>query len=286
MIGLVVGLGMGNLYVQELASMCSSVDTVDVDKNKNPTYLTAAQLRCRYDIAVICTPNWTHESIAREIADKCDIVLIEKPGVENSKAWRNLVRDFPRTRFMMIKNNQYRDAIEHFKELADKSKSMQVIWSNNNRIPYPGGWFTNRKLSFGGVSRDLMPHLLSYYCVLNDHAAGVKVLSKSEQHHNLESIKSTDYGIINPNGVYDVDDFCEIRFKNNNKDWSLIADWDNKTNSELFIQFDNTRFDLGLCPETAYKKMIETAVQNLNNDSFWLEQLNQDIWIQKQLEAL
>jgi hypothetical protein len=32
--------------------------------------------------------------------------------------------------------------------------------------------------------------------------------------------------------------------------------------------------------------MIETAIKNLNNNEFWKEQFNQDMWIHQQLEAL
>ena len=35
-----------------------------------------------------------------------------------------------------------------------------------------------------------------------------------------------------------------------------------------------------------YKAMIENAVDNLNNNEFWKEQLEQDLWIHKQIEKL
>jgi predicted dehydrogenase len=285
MIALVIGLGIGNLYVHELQKLGYSVDTVDTDINKNPTYLSMDQIELHYDITIICTPNWTHETLARKIAEKSSIVFVEKPGVKDSASWIRLVNDYPNTRFMMIKNNQYRSTMDYFKDLAKQSESVQIVWSNNNRIPYPGGWFTTKDLAFGGVSRDLMPHMLSYYCVLSDYRNGKKINVIAEQRHVLESIKSTDYGTINTSGVYDVDDFCKFEFENN-KEWVLVADWDNGSHSDLFIEFDDIRIDLGLCPEDAYKKMIETAVQNLYNDEFWKEQLSQDTWIHEQIEML
>ena len=39
----------------------------------------------------------------------------------------------------------------------------------NVLIRKTGSWFTTRKLAFGGVSRDLMPHLLSLYVAMNPH---------------------------------------------------------------------------------------------------------------------
>ena len=43
-------------------------------------------------------------------------------------------------------------------------------------------------------------------------------------------------------------------------------------------------FNLGLCPEIAYKQMIETAIANLNNKDFWNTQLEQDLWIHKMID--
>jgi len=292
MTALVVGLGMGNLYVQELKKLGHTVDTVDTDKNKNPTFLSADQVTGHYAIAVICTPNFTHEPIARTIADKCDIVLIEKPGVKDSNSWKQLTEDYPNTRFMMIKNNQYRDEISLFKKQALESNKVYVRWNNANRIPSPGSWFTTKSKAFGGVSRDLIPHMLSYYCALTDYKQGNKITATAKQNYELKNIDSTDYGIIDPNGIYDVDDFCLFEFKNENTTWILTANWrtklDHDDSSIAFVSKNElpNRYELGLCPEEAYNKMMSTAIQNLNNDEFWKIQLDQDLWIHQQIENL
>ena len=291
MIALVVGLGMGNLYVQELTKLGYHVDTVDTDANKNATYLSVDELNVHYDIAVICTPNFTHEPIARKIADKCNIVLIEKPGVKDSNSWANLISDFPNTRFMMIKNNQYRSSIGLFQQTSNQSDNVYIRWNNANRIPHPGSWFTTKELAFGGVSRDLLPHMLSYYCVLTDYKTGIKLKSVAKQSYELKDIHSTDYGVINPNGTYNVDDFCLLEFKNNNINWILTANWctglDHDDSSISFSMKNSAiRHELGLCPEEAYRNMMQTAIKNLNNDSFWKEQFEQDIWIHQQIENL
>ena len=38
--------------------------------------------------------------------------------------------------------------------------------------------------------------------------------------------------------------------------------------------------------EDAYEKMVDTAVDNLYNDTYWREQFSRDVWIHKQLELL
>lgn len=287
---LIVGMGIGQLYHSVFASLGYEIDTVDSNPEKNATFKTADVVIGEYDIAVICTPNFTHELVARTIANKCKIVLIEKPGVQDSKCWFCLVEDFPNTRFMMVKNNQYRTEIKDFKRLVDANTIIKVIWNNKNRIPNPGSWFTNRDLAFGGVSRDLLPHMLSYYTCLTDYLDGHKLSNFSTQRHSLDEIDNTDYGIVNKDGVFDVDDFAELEYINNSKKWMLSANWKNNKSDDVYISFSGknsaVKHTLGLCPESAYKTMVETAVKNLNNDEFWFSQYQQDIWIHEQIEKL
>jgi predicted dehydrogenase len=288
---LIVGMGIGQLYHSVFSSLGYDIDTVDANPEKAATFINVDNITELYDIAVVCTPNFTHETVARTIAKNCKIILIEKPGVQDSKAWFCLIEDFPNTRFMMVKNNQYRDELKLFQMQTDQSDRVYIRWNNSNRIPQPGSWFTTKELAFGGVSRDLIPHMLSYYCALTDFTQGQKVDSASIQNYLLSDITSTDYGTVNPDGVYDVDDFCKLEFKNGKTTWTLSANW--KTNldhddSSIAFGMKNSavRHELGLCPESAYKKMIETAVENLNNDAFWNDQFAQDLWIHKQLEEL
>ena len=291
---LVVGLGMGTQYALWLAELGYSVYTVDIDQSKAASYTDVAVAlgdHPQLDIVYIGTPNWTHESIARQVAPHSRLVLIEKPGVRYSNDWRQLVAAYPDTRIMMVKNNQFRPEIKLFKQQADQSERVYVRWNNANRIPHPGSWFTTKDRAFGGVSRDLMPHMLSYYCALTDYRKGVKIKAQADQRYELKDIHSTDYGSVNPNGTYDVDDFCHIEFKNGDTTWILTANW--KTNldhddSSISFGMKNSavRHALGLCPGDAYKNMIMQAVNNLDNSLFWVEQLDQDTWIHQQLENL
>jgi predicted dehydrogenase len=291
---LVVGLGMGQQYALWLTELGYSVYTVDIDPSKAASYTDVAVALGEHpqlDVVYIGTPNWTHESIARQVAPHSRLVLIEKPGVRYSGDWQQLVAAYPDTRIMMVKNNQFRPEIKLFKQQADQSERVYVRWNNANRIPHPGSWFTTKDRAFGGVSRDLMPHMLSYYCALTDYKQGVKIKATADQRYELKDIDSTDYGSVNHNGTYDVDDFCHIEFRNGNTTWILTANW--KTNldhddSSISFGMKNSavRHALGLCPGDAYKNMITQAVDNLDNNSFWLEQLEQDVWIHQQLENL
>jgi predicted dehydrogenase len=289
---LIVGMGFGNaVYKPVLEQIGSNVITVDPVKPADfKTVEEAIAVHTYFDTVNICTPNFTHESIARRVASNCGIIFVEKPGVVDSTTWKNLIEDFPNTKFMMVKNNQYRDSIQQFKELASNSKHISIIWNNKNRIPNPGSWFTTKELAFGGVSRDLLPHMLSYYACLTDYTKGSTITKHAIQHHFLKNIDNTDYGTVDKNGIYNVDDFAELEFSNNDTIWTLSADWKNDIADDVYISFDlghsAVKHTLGLCPESAYKTMIETAIKNLNNKEFWTEQFNQDMWIHQQLEAL
>lgn len=291
---LVIGMGIGQLYKSVLKELGHDVVTVDSNPSSGAEYYdyTAAYIdHEHFDTVHICTPNYTHLNIARNTAGlDAKIVFVEKPGVENHTLWKTMVEDFPDTRFMMVKNNQYRDEIEKFKGLAQQSSRVKITWNNRNRIPKPGSWFTTKELAFGGVSRDLIPHMLSYYCALTNYKSSKKLFALAEQRWDLSNIDSTDYGTVDSTGTYDVDDFCELEYKNNNCKYILSANWRSLKESDISISFDlpssAVRYELGLCPESAYKKMIGLAVQNLNNDNYWAEQLAQDIWIHEQIERL
>jgi len=73
--------------------------------------------------------------------------------------------------------------------------------------------------------------------------------------------------------------------------WFIESCWRslNKNVSEVnFYQGNDLikKVELGWCPEDAYYNMIKDAVENIDNDDFWKIQLEQDIWIHKQIEEL
>ena len=281
-------MGIGGLYKSVLSSLGYSVVTVDTDPSKDPDYVrveTALEVHGHFDTVNVCTPNFTHKEITELVAPHADIVFVEKPGFKDSNEWKTVCNSFPDTRIMMVKNNMWRDNISEMKSLATQSNRVDINWIRKNCIPNPGSWFTNKELAYGGVSRDLLPHLLSLYIVMNTDWNNTSASEKqSKQQWQLDEVDSTDYGTINRQGTHDVDDFSSLQYDNK---WHLEANWRDMTKEESCIRFDkDTVIDLGWCPESAYKNMIQDAVDNLNNNEFWREQLSQDVWIHQQIEAL
>lgn len=290
---LVIGMGIGNLYNTVLTNLGHTVVTVDADPNKGADFLSVndAIADCAYfDTAHICTPNFTHEPIARQIAEHCGIIFVEKPGVKDENAWIKLVSDFPKTRFMMVKNNQWRDNIEELQSLTSTAKYIYIDWLNENRVPNPGTWFTTKELAYGGVSRDLVPHLLSLFTTLEpEYMSAIATGKVMNQLWTLDEVSDTDYGIVNKDGTYDVDDYCRMTFEHNDRRWEIMANWKNMDDDRreiTFVKEDNTStiVELGLCPEEAYQAMIKEALERFDDQEFWNRQFLQDVWIHTKIK--
>ena len=284
---LIVGTGFGkavyyNIY-QKLGWNITTVDIADPDAD----FDDIDKVGYGADVAHICTPNFTHYELANKAAKRSSVVFVEKPGVANSEQWQQLINDNPNTRIMMVKNNQYRSNIQEMITAAQNADVVKCFWINNDRIPKPGSWFTTQELAFGGVSRDLLPHMLSLYQMFNPHwRTTERTVVECEQHYELEHITDSDYGDVDPNGTYDVDDFCFLRYNEGNKAFACAAEWRSMVGDDIAVYCDDTKFELGLCPEEAYERMIKTARANLLNDAFWKQQEEMDLWIHRQLETL
>jgi len=282
-------MGIGNLYRDVLTRIGAKIVTVDTNPEVGADYTSVEQalsVHSMFDTVHICTPNFTHFNIAHQVAPYAKIVFIEKPGVANSENWMTLIHTHPKTRFMMVKNNQWRSEFATYKQLAETVDVIKLNWINKNRIPKPGSWFTNKQLAYGGVSRDLLPHLLSYYTAFfPDFLTKSQVVSKySTQQWKLEDLVNSDYGDVVVDGVYDVDDRVELEYRYNDKTVIFIADWRSDKINNIGLEFIVNKgpvftFELGLCPEEAYEIMIRTAWENLNESNFWQNQLIQDVWI-------
>ncbi len=283
-------MGIGKLYYDIFASLGANIVTVDLNGTADYTSVLAAiEAHGTFDTVSICTPNFTHEQIARVVAPHARIVFVEKPGVKDAASWTALIKQFPNTRIMMVKNNQYRDNITQLQDYAALSSEIQLNWINYNRVPGPGTWFTTKALAYGGVSRDLMPHLLSIMIALDPNWKTASLIHKhSESRYRLLDLTDTEYGTVKLDGVYDVDDFATLEYVSaDGADIVLTADWKSKTTDNRSIWLNNAgTFELGLCPESAYKTMIQAAIAAVDDDAFWQTQLAQDVWIHEQIGLL
>ena len=287
---LLVGLGgIGrSVYLPQLRKIGYTVTTVDLNE-RDADYNDIDYLAGKYDVAVICTPNFTHDSIARTIADQCENIFIEKPGLPSAEQWNALCEDFPDTRFIMCKNNLYRDsygAVEDFLTGEEELIGIDVTWFNANRIPNPGTWSTNRHSAWGGVALDLFPHLYTQLIKIFGGVPDCQMGSYSmAQQWNMQNCidNGTDYGKIDPNGKYNVCDYAqETWYVDNKYPINIRGSWKQGFDDQsikIYTEDSMDQWNFGLCPADAYGSMIQVGITEPYDVHRQL-----DFWIHKQLE--
>lgn len=283
---LIVGMGIGQLYQQIYDRLKWDIVTVDPFPGKLADAKFITEVTGHFDVAHVCTPNFLHEEIADACAKISDIVFVEKPGLETASQWQQLIQRHPNSRIMMVKNNMWRNDIDP----VGDATALDISWMNKNRVPNPGSWFTTKERAWGGVSRDLIPHLLSIFAALVIDYRSAKVVEQSSKRvWTLADLMNTEYGIVNPIGTYNVDDVAKIMLEYKNKIFCLEANWRTNTEDDRAVHYykngkEVAVCELGLCPEEAYQLMIEEAVANIDNDHWWTIQNDIDLWIHEHLD--
>lgn len=294
---LILGLGgIGRLYNRVCNTLLGEDRVYTVDPNPAADAMfTEIPEGCKFKLGIICTPNYLHESQIKFLLSNniCKIVMVEKPGVVDVTIWEELQLRYP-DRLIMAKNNCYRpelyDAIlnSHGKSIT----SINLNWICKDRVPSPGSWFTNSKQSLGGVSVDLMPHLINVATELLElFPSGfdqvTDITAIKQQLYTLSDVNSTEYGTINKDGIYDVDDQAVLQFQYENIPITLVAAWKSNLESDSIkwsITFSDDsvyEIELGLCPETAYESMIANILENQHTE--W--HIDLDMFTHKLLSA-
>lgn len=276
---LIVGLGIGSLYKKVMTDHNSKdefeVITVDPSPSKHADYLTlndVSKNHSKFDLAIICCPNHYHEEYVLGLKDKnmAKAILVEKPGLKDFATWALYSCTMDPNKLIMVKNNLYRtqtleDIKRTIKDNINDISEIRIDWLNKNRIPKPGSWFTNKELAWGGVSRDLMPHLLSIYYALFE-SADIPQEQTSVRKYSLDDIDGSEYGDVQKeDAVYNVDDQASIVFDTEiykkhipvtlEASWKTGAD-ESRIGVTIVINGHPIFYDFGLCPENAYYKMI------------------------------
>ncbi len=270
---LLVGLGgIGkNVYVPELTRNGFDVTTVD-SHVREAHYPSISQLpNVQYDLGIIATPNYTHFDLATEAAEYCKNILVDKPGVGSLEKWRLLKTQNSTVHFALIKNNLYRYFDNIFEPYYKSGvlSAVEINWLNANRVPQPGGWFTDKSRAFGGVAYDLFPHLYCFMYLIfgNLHKDQIEPVSHYQhQRWNLQTVGETDYGRVDRTGIYNVCDYAEEFLEYT--PWhnpvripiTLRASWKEGRNDQtvrLYLKDGSVMtYEFGLCPSYAYGAMF------------------------------
>jgi hypothetical protein len=114
----------------------------------------------------------------------------------------------------------------------------------------------------------------------------------AERFWSLSELTQTDYGRVDANGTYDVDDQVELDYTDTHGcHWIIESNWRTLTGDDrsILMTFEDGShyyYELGLCPEDAYKRMISTAIEMKDTQAFWDLQLELDGWIHKTIENI
>ena len=286
---ILVGLGGigSNVYLPQLQNLGFDVTTADLYATE-ADYQNVTDIKGKFEVGVCCTPNHSHELIAQQLAKKCKVVLVEKPGLPSADMWSALCEENPKTKFIMCKNNMYRNnlgAIQKWRDSEEKPLRIEINWLNKNRVPNPGGWSTNRKMAWGGVALDLFPHLytqLINITPLDSLERGGHSMAQQWQLSDL--MDGSDYGHINLDGVYNVCDYAEESWiMNGVTPITLRASWKagyDDQSIKVITADSEYIWHFGLCPDYAYGEMIHKAmIEDYNMHRYF------DEWIHKQLEV-
>ena len=91
------------------------------------------------------------------------------------------------------------------------------------------------------------------------------------QRWGMHNITSTDYGVVTPSGIYDVDDIAQAAtVTKDNISLRMTASWKegyDKQSITLFFRDGTTyEWNFGLCPAAAYGVMLQDTTNTYDMD--------------------
>ena len=216
-------------------------DTI-VIANDQDAIIQAITANAKFHIAI------TNEKFARVIAPATEIMLLDSLNF-NSNEWRSLVDDFPNTRIMMCKPNQFRYNIGRMVALTNASTEVSIKCITVDETYNTVG--------------DHIPEILSIMCRIEPgYANSTRILDSYNLSIMVDGRKLKAQNIFMKSG--------------NSSKYRITFYMAELTES----------IELGTCPESAYTTMIVDAMENLHNAIFWTKQLEYDTWIHQQLQYL
>ncbi len=149
------------------------------------------------DAVIIATPNKTHAQYSLNMLNHGISVLCEKPVALHAEEIDQIKQAETEHNVIYIPGfvNRFRNDIQRIFEIVDSGsigdiKSVNACWVRRSGVPRPGTWFTNKKMSGGGVLVDLGSHILDIclYLLKNKRAFEylLNIYCESDQSINCE----------------------------------------------------------------------------------------------------
>ena len=130
-------------------------------------------LGCGLDGIIIATPNATHAPYTLEALHRKIGVLCEKPVALKTSEVDEIIKVCKENDAVYVPGfvNRLRTDIRKMYSVIQEGeigdiRSVSAGWLRKNGVPRPGTWFTNRRLSGGGVLVDLGSHVIDICLML------------------------------------------------------------------------------------------------------------------------
>lgn len=206
----------------ELVAVCDSVlsaaQSLAQDFGITKVYTDYKEMleREHLDIVSVCTPNFLHKEITCYALNVGTNVHCEKPLAMNQEEALEIWKISERTgkKVMQGLNKRYMSETLLVHELMKDNFLGEVYhvrcgWRRNSGIPGIGRWFTNQKLSGGGVMIDLGVHYLDLAMSYLDYPEVLTVSGSAYQKFGKGGDTRIRKGYrSDPEGVFDVEDMA------------------------------------------------------------------------------
>ena len=208
-------------------------------------------LDTEYDIAYVTDSN--EETITR-IAPQCAIVIVAPSCVSDAESFTALRNLYP-TKIILDKVDQYREDFNEIIAFAMMTTDVTIKYGTPSIDV--------------DVTREIMPRLLGIMGKVCGRPT--EILGKTVNTNHTSGIK--DYGMF----VYKNDDVV----------WRMTG-MTNLMSNIIFAEFVQSPTvkivkELGICPDSAYSRMLTAAVSNLDDQAFWQAEYKMDTWILQEI---
>ncbi|MHC1683115.1 MAG: Gfo/Idh/MocA family protein [Clostridiaceae bacterium] len=151
------------------------------------------------DAVIISTPNYSHGEYILRTLEKGKHVLCEKPFTVFLEETKEIITLANKNKKIVMPGfvNRFRYDIEKMRQIILDNdigdiKKIEAGWVRRSGVPRPGTWFTNKKLSGGGVLIDLGSHIIDLcLMLLSDKNIKEKALTTSYNYTNNSELSAS-----------------------------------------------------------------------------------------------
>lgn len=174
------------------------------------------------DVISIALPNYLHATVAIAALKAKKHVMLEKPMSTSAADAAKIAAEAKKQGVVLMvgQNHRFATEVQTAKQLVTDGVLGDVYhaktaWTRRSGIPRIGSWFTQKKLSGGGVTYDIGVHALDRCLYLMNEFEAVAVSGKTYTQFGQRGLGNGDWGKseIDTRKPFDVDDLAVALIK-------------------------------------------------------------------------